>query len=294
MTASATSWVRARGSAAALLLLPAAAWSLLLAADGAASVAFLRLSGWLLMLYTFVGAVSGVIRRMSYLDSLNIDAVWLDPVYPSPMKARTQQHPPRFFPLLSPTTRHPRCFQRTIIQAYIGCLLTDTSYPQDFGYDVADFRSVDPTFGTLSVLRTLIRELHRRGIRAVMDLVPNHTSDRARPGISLSLTGGGDASLRAACPPARRVRRAPPCPATTPNASSFCCRRGAARCHAPLVQSIRGSGTAGRASGRRSATGARTHNWPHRRRRRLPHWANKCPSCARLLPLLSAAPTIYV
>ena len=50
--------------------------------------------------------------------------------------------------------------------------------PQDDnGYDISDYQSVDPTFGTLDDLDELIGELHARGIRLVMDLVVNHTSD---------------------------------------------------------------------------------------------------------------------
>ncbi|GIG27790.1 glycoside hydrolase family 13 protein [Cellulomonas marina] len=50
--------------------------------------------------------------------------------------------------------------------------------PQDDnGYDISDYRAVDPTFGTLEDLDGLIADLHDRGIRLVMDLVVNHTSD---------------------------------------------------------------------------------------------------------------------
>jgi oligo-1,6-glucosidase len=50
--------------------------------------------------------------------------------------------------------------------------------PQDDnGYDISDYTGVDPTFGTLDQLDALIAAMHERGIRLVMDLVVNHTSD---------------------------------------------------------------------------------------------------------------------
>jgi alpha-glucosidase len=48
----------------------------------------------------------------------------------------------------------------------------------DWGYDVSDFRDIDPDYGTLDDLDQLVREAERRGIRILMDLVPNHTSDQ--------------------------------------------------------------------------------------------------------------------
>ncbi|HWS59218.1 MAG TPA: glycoside hydrolase family 13 protein [Actinotalea sp.] len=46
----------------------------------------------------------------------------------------------------------------------------------DGGYDVADYRDVDPLFGSLADADALLTEAHRRGLRVLVDLVPNHTS----------------------------------------------------------------------------------------------------------------------
>ncbi len=47
----------------------------------------------------------------------------------------------------------------------------------DGGYDVADYRDVDPKLGTLADFDEMVAALHERGIRVVVDIVPNHTSD---------------------------------------------------------------------------------------------------------------------
>jgi len=83
-----------------------------------------------------IGDLPGIISRLDHLngapDSLGVDAIWLSPIYPSPM--------------------------------------------YDFGYDVADYENIDPTFGTLEDFDRLVAEAHKRGIRVVMDLVLNHSS----------------------------------------------------------------------------------------------------------------------
>ncbi len=53
-----------------------------------------------------------------------------------------------------------------------------TSPQRDHGYDVADYRDVDPLFGSLSDADALVARAHELGLRVVVDLVPNHTSDQ--------------------------------------------------------------------------------------------------------------------
>ncbi|HET7728286.1 MAG TPA: alpha-amylase family glycosyl hydrolase [Candidatus Limnocylindrales bacterium] len=79
-----------------------------------------------------VGDLRGITSRLDYLAWLGIDALWLSPIFRSPMR--------------------------------------------DFGYDISDYRDVDPVFGTLEDLDELIAQAHARGLRVLLDYVPNHTS----------------------------------------------------------------------------------------------------------------------
>jgi alpha-glucosidase len=81
-----------------------------------------------------IGDLAGIRDRLPYLSELGVDAIWINPWYPSPMA--------------------------------------------DAGYDVADYRDIDPVFGTLAEAEALIAEAHQHGIRLIVDLVPNHTSDQ--------------------------------------------------------------------------------------------------------------------
>ncbi|MFI1965406.1 alpha-amylase family glycosyl hydrolase [Streptomyces pathocidini] len=64
----------------------------------------------------------------------------------------------------------------------------------DGGYDVADYRAVDPLFGTLSDADDLVREAHRLGLKVIVDIVPNHTSDQ-HPWFRAALAGGPEREL---------------------------------------------------------------------------------------------------
>jgi len=48
----------------------------------------------------------------------------------------------------------------------------------DFGYDISDYYSIDPKFGTMKDFEALVKEAHRKGLRIILDMVTNHTSDQ--------------------------------------------------------------------------------------------------------------------
>lgn len=79
-----------------------------------------------------VGDLRGIASKLDYIQWLGIDAIWISPIYPSPM--------------------------------------------HDFGYDVSDYTDINPLFGTLADFDHLLAEAHERGIKVLLDLVPNHTS----------------------------------------------------------------------------------------------------------------------
>ena len=71
-----------------------------------------------------------------------------------------------------------------------------TSPQKDAGYDVADYRDVDPLFGTLADFDEMLAQAHARGIRVIVDLVPNHSSDR-HPWFQQALTAAPGSPERA-------------------------------------------------------------------------------------------------
>ena len=80
------------------------------------------------------GTLAGISSRLDYLQWLGVDALWLSPIFASPMA--------------------------------------------DGGYDVSDFCAIDPQFGTLAHFDALLADVHARGMRLLLDWVPNHTSDQ--------------------------------------------------------------------------------------------------------------------
>ncbi len=68
-----------------------------------------------------------------------------------------------------------------LVELGIGAVWISPFYPSpmaDFGYDVADYTGVDPIFGTLADFDRLISSIHARGLKLILDFVPNHTSNQ--------------------------------------------------------------------------------------------------------------------
>ena len=81
-----------------------------------------------------IGDLCGIREKLDYLQWLGVDAVWISPIFLSPMA--------------------------------------------DFGYDVSNYTDIDPIFGTLAEFDALLANVHRRGMKLLLDYVPNHTSDQ--------------------------------------------------------------------------------------------------------------------
>src|SRR5215831_9814966 len=63
----------------------------------------------------------------------------------------------------------------------IDCIWLMPFFPsplRDDGYDISDYRSVNPTYGTLDDFKTFLAAAHKRGIRVIIEMVLNHTSDQ--------------------------------------------------------------------------------------------------------------------
>lgn len=80
-----------------------------------------------------VGDLRGIISELDYIQSLGVNAVWLNPIFKSPN--------------------------------------------DDGGYDISDYFTIQPEFGTMADFDELLKALHARGLRLIMDLVLNHSSD---------------------------------------------------------------------------------------------------------------------
>jgi len=81
-----------------------------------------------------IGDLAGLTAKLDYLQWLGVDAVWMLPILPSPLR--------------------------------------------DDGYDVADYFDIHPGYGVLEDFTRLVDQAHRRGIKIIVELVPNHTSDQ--------------------------------------------------------------------------------------------------------------------
>ena len=81
-----------------------------------------------------IGDLVGITERLDYVASLGVDAIWLSPVFTSPMK--------------------------------------------DFGYDISNYRDIDPSFGSLGDFDRLVEKAHALGLKVIVDQVISHSSDK--------------------------------------------------------------------------------------------------------------------
>ena len=65
-----------------------------------------------------------------------------------------------------------------ILMQFINDSAVYKSPQADMGYDIADYEDIDPSYGTLEDVDNLIKEIKKRGMKLVMDLVVNHTSEQ--------------------------------------------------------------------------------------------------------------------
>jgi alpha-glucosidase len=85
-----------------------------------------------------------------------------------------------------------------LVELGVDAIWLSPFYPSpmaDAGYDVADYRGVDPVFGTLDDFDALLAAAHRRGVKIIIDLVPNHTSDQ-HPWFQAALAAGPGSAAR--------------------------------------------------------------------------------------------------
>lgn len=108
----------------------------------------------------------------------------------------------------------------------------------DAGYDVADYRAVDPMFGNLLDADALIRDAHELALRIIVDLVPNHSSDQHEWFKRALREGPGSPSASATTSAPARARTANSRPTT--GSPSSAARPGPA---SPSRTARRGSGT---------------------------------------------------
>jgi alpha-glucosidase len=80
------------------------------------------------------GDLTGISSKLDYLKDLGVEAIWLSPIYPSPLA--------------------------------------------DWGYDVSDYTGIHPLCGTMADFDRLLAGVHERGMKLILDFVPNHTSDQ--------------------------------------------------------------------------------------------------------------------